>query len=582
MNVNFICVARNVKGRALLPTLADSAIAHVDEVFGESDKNAIHRTSGMVAFNANRMGRTWTVPTWLEENGEIYGFSQPPVPLNQEVTSSTWSQTIVAMVRRAKQNEFLINHFGYRVRRDHGVEVWTDILGFGRCYMVENDEFVAISNHIGMVSFFLQKEVQIDDAAVGKFANFGWFSGSSTPFVGIERVPAAARINVGQDGSITRETYLPLRELVGARDQPVDFADTVRQSRVVARNLDNLSHKTPTVYLSGGQDSRMTAGLWLSGGSSANVVTLGVLEREVEIARQLLDIYAGRVDFQAQGITHRVTEPKPSGVTMPIEERLAKAFDMWDGDAAPTNMKTNVRPPASAAALSIGGTNGEITHGYFYSRPGLTEQISKLPHPLKRLERVYSGNVPTEFAHSLLPDFFDEEYEQASSAGQSGLASLDVFYLREKLRRWHNQSLNTTSTVLLGTAAYIRAAYDLTVQQRIDKLAPRTLAKLAIPEWDGVPYYKAQAAESKVANNKGLRTWHIDAEYFRHTIQSPKLWNRYLKNDRLTHFLQLVDQNEAVGSHESWFNRAIWIDFLPEHVSRLNRVISSAKNRALA
>ena len=34
----------------------------------------------------------------------------------------------------------------------------------------------------------------------------------------------------------------------------------------VSKNFDNLSVRTATVYLSGGRVSRMTAGLWLSGG----------------------------------------------------------------------------------------------------------------------------------------------------------------------------------------------------------------------------------------------------------------------------------------------------------------------------
>ncbi|MGQ1836899.1 hypothetical protein ACT4S2_00385 [Kocuria turfanensis] len=581
MNINFICVAKSDKGRRNLRTLTDAALAYAMEVFGPGEDRVV-RTDSLVAFNADRMGRTWTVPTWLEHESGTYGFSQPPIPVNTVVTTQTWADEVVRLVDgREKLDEFVINHFGYHLRRDSSSVIWTDVLGFGRCYIVENDDFTAVSNHIGMLSFFLEGEVKLDETAIAQFASFGWFAADTTPFLGIRRVPAATRISISPRGETRHSRYLPLAELIGDRGPCVDFEPTVAQTRTVAKNLDNLSHRTPTVYLSGGQDSRMTAGLWLTGGSSANVVTLGVLEREVEIAKQLLESLSESIDFDRQGVTHRVTEPSPTSVTMDIEERLQNAFKMWDGDAAPTKIKTNVNIPSGGASLAIGGTNGEITHGYFYSRPGVKEQIEKLPHPLKRLERVYSGVVPTESAYSVLPAFFDAEYEEIRNAGQPGLASLDVFYLREKLRRWHNQSLSGTSPVVLGSTAYIRAAFDLTVQQRIDKLAPKTIAKMAVPEWDGVPYYKATVGEGKVANRKGLRTWHIDKDYLYAHLGEPSIWHHYLRKERIDSFLKLVEEGEAVGSHESWFNRAIWIDYLPTHATALNRRVMHARHRAV-
>lgn len=570
MNINLVCVAKTNKGRQQLSERSGMAINYLQGIFGETGGH-IYEQDHVVLYNSDRQG-TWSVPTWLSTSKGILSFSQPPLPVNQEVDSQSWANVVQKIVvDQGRFDLFAINHFGSWLSPQGELVIWTDFLGFGRCYIVETEDHLAISNHIGALAYFAGEPLTLDDQAIGNFSIFGWFSATSTPYTQIRRVSARARIRVDRHGHVEHGSYLDLKDLVGARDGQVNFEDTIDQTRTLAQNLGHLSVGVPTVYLSGGQDSRMTAGLWLTGGNSANVVTLGTLQPEVDIAEQLLALLSETVDLEAQGVSHRITRPTPSSVTMPLDERLKVAFSMWDGDAAPTNMKTNVRVPNGRARLSIGGTNGEITHGYFYSRPGLADAILRLDHPLKRLETVYGGKVPTAHSKSGLIEFFNDQYEDAAKAGQSGLGSLDVFYLNEKLRRWHNQSLNTSSTVLLGTPAYVRAAFDLTIQEKIDKVAPKTIARLAVPQWNGVRYYKAVAGESKVANVQGLRTWNIDREYFYEQLDNPQIWDTYLSPDLIGQYRDMVDAGEAVGSHESWFNRAIWIDYIPSHMQELNR-----------
>ena len=154
---------------------------------------------------------------------------------------------------------------------------------------------------------------------------------------------------------------------------------------------------------------------------------------------------------------------------------------------------------------------------------------------------------------------------------------MDVYYFREKLRRWHNQSLSNTSVVLLGSSEYIRMAFDLSVEERIDKRAPKEIARRAVPQWDGVPYYKATKDESKIATKKGLRTWSTDTEVFNAVLDEPRIWDRYLRREQLEAFRQLIPTGEAFASHESWLNRAIWIDSIDEHRQRLNQRTAAAR-----
>ncbi|MEX5249665.1 UNVERIFIED_CONTAM: hypothetical protein RF649_09430 [Kocuria sp. CPCC 205295] len=571
MNVNLVAVAKRPEAMADARRRMAAAIDYVTGIFGPAGDHQVERGQAM-AYNADRMARTWTAPTWFEVEGYQYGVSQPPIPSDVEVTAESLPGVVHNRVYGdGRPSSFLMNHWGYALSPAGEVRVWTDLVGFARTYVVETVDLIAVSNHIGALAYFLDSPLEIDDQAVGMFANFGWFTEEGSPFQGIRRLPRATFLDIDAQGRTCRSTYQSLEELTGEREPVADFDAVVHASRTAASNLDTLSLSVPTVYLSGGQDSRMTAGLWLSGGGSAKVMTLGTLPKEAEIAEDLMSRLGRSVDLEAQGVSHRIVDPKPSEVTMSLPERLANCHLMWDGDSAPTNMKRNMHIARGAAALSIGGTNGEITHGYFYSRPGYVDRITALEHPLKELKRVFPGRITTDQVTSGLEDFYDREYAAISQAGSPGLQSLDVYYLREKLRRWHNQSLSNTSVVLLGSQEYIRMAFDLTIDERIDKRAPKEIARRAVPQWDGLAYYKANKEESKIATKKGLRTWATDTEVFNSVLDAPRIWDRFLRRETLAGYRELIPAGEAYASHESWFNRAIWIDSIDEHRQMLNR-----------
>ncbi|MBZ6375797.1 MAG: hypothetical protein LBE67_12565 [Kocuria palustris] len=577
MNVNLVAVAKRPEAVDQVRRRMSAAIEYVKDIFGEAEDHELQR-GWAFAYNADRMARTWTASTWFDVEGFQYGVSQPPIPSDADVTAETLPRIVHDRVHGSgRPSSFLMNHWGYSLSPQGDVRVWTDLVGFDRAYVVGTQEWIAFANHIGALAFFLEGPLEIDDQAVGMFANFGWFTEHGSPFRGISRLPRAVFVDVDAQGGVQQTTYQSLEELTGTRDQPADFSAVVAASRTAAGNMDKLSLSVPTVYLSGGQDSRMTAGLWLSGGGSAKVMTLGTLPKEAEVAADLMERLGGAIDLEGQGVTHRIVDPQPSEVTMPLPERLTNCHLMWDGDSAPTNMKRNMHIARGAAALSIGGTNGEITHGYFYSRPGYVERISALEHPLKHLLRIFPGRVTTAAVQDGLEDFFDKEYAAIRDAGSPGLQSMDVYYFREKLRRWHNQSLSNTSVVLLGSSEYIRMAFDLSVEERIDKRAPKEIARRAVPQWDGVPYYKATKDESKIATKKGLRTWSTDTEVFNAVLDEPRIWDRYLRREQLEAFRQLIPTGEAFASHESWLNRAIWIDSIDEHRQRLNQRTAAAR-----
>ncbi|MGP5717731.1 hypothetical protein ACTXO9_17780 [Brachybacterium tyrofermentans] len=577
MNINFVCVARTPEARDLLPTLLGGVVEDARRIFGEAIDH-VYLDESTALFNADRMEGAWRAPTWYEEGGDIFAVSQPPILVDNDTTPADYWSALAPLVRSGALGRLLPNHFGIHRRADGSVRVWADTLGLGRCYYVVTDHFVAASNHIGVLAHFADGPLEADTEAIGRYVLAGWFTKDDSPIRGIRRLREATVLDVSPSGEVAFGEHTDLTELVGEREARPDYEEVVDQTRTIARNLDALSVRTSTVYLSGGRDSRMTASIWLSGGSSARVITLGTLEAEAEIAQELMGIYAGQ-ESEGQELRHDLTYPNPSTITMPLEERFANAFAMWDGDAAPTNVRSNVRIPGRQAGLSIGGVGGEIMHGYYFHRPGDLEKIAKLDHPVAYAARSFRGKLATPQTMSAMDGFFDEYYERAVQHGLPGVASLDYLYLTEKFRRWGNQALGSMAAVMLSGPAYVRACFDLSLEEKIDKKFPDEIVRRAIPAWADVQYYKAHVADSKKSMKKKLSTYDTDPDYFHEVFRNPRLWPQFLEREKIDEFLELIEGEDALPVHESWLNRAMWIDHIDEHIADLNRRVREVRAR---
>lgn len=577
MNINFVCVARTPEARTILPTLLDGVVEDARRIFGEAIDH-VYLDESTALFNADRMEGAWQVPTWFEEGGDIFAVSQPPIPVDHDTAPGDYWTGLAPLIRSGALGRLLPNHFGIHRRADGSVRVWADTLGLGRCYYVVTDDFVAASNHIGVLAHFVDGPLEADTEAIGRYVLASWFTKDDSPIRGIHRLREATVLDVSPSGDVSFGEHTDLTELVGEREARPDYDEVVDQTRTIARNLDALSVRTSTVYLSGGRDSRMTASIWLSGGSSARVVTLGTLEAEAEIAQELMGIYAGQ-EREGQELRHDLTYPNASTITMPLRERFANAFAMWDGDAAPTNARSNVGIPGRQAGLSIGGVGGEIMHGYYYHRPGDLERIARLDHPVAYAARSFRGTFVTPEVHSSMDGFFDEYYERAVQHGLPGVGALDYLYLTEKFRRWGNQALGSMAAVMLSGPAYVRACFDLDLQEKIDKKFPDEIVRRAVPAWADVEYYKAPSSDSKKSMKKKLSTFDTDPEYFHEVFRNPRAWPQYLEREKVEDLLQKIQGEDALPVHEAWLNRAMWIDHIDEHIADLNRRVREVRTR---
>lgn len=572
MNINFVCVARTADAERRLEKLFHSAIDEAERIFPNSEGSR-WLDGNMGIYNANGVTGTWIPPTWYQSGSDLIAVSQPPIPVDAVCQPHNYWALTAESVRRGKFSSFLPNHFGIVKRGSSNVKIWSDTLGIGRCYYVWNSEFIAASNHIGILAYFLQEPVQLDVEAVSRYAHTEWFTFNDSPIKGISRLGPGSVIDVQSSGAAEVYEYHELQDLVGERDQAPDIPAVVNELRTVARNLDNLTVRTPSVMLSGGRDSRMTASIWLSSGNRARVVTMGTLEAEAETAEVLMEQFLNNPD-RHKDVQHVIVQRKAASITMSLPDRLERAFSMWDGDAAPINLRTNIAIPSGKAALSIGGAGGEITHGYYYGHLKSFDPATVGTNPMEHARRNYRMNSVSEFAGRSMRDYFEIMYEKSRRDSRTDIRALDYLYLNEKFRRWGNQALGSTSAILLSSPAHVRASFDLSPEGHIGKALPTALVDHAIPSWSKVPYYKANRADSKASMRKRLSTFDTDPEYFFSALHDSEVWPQYLAASGVNQALSLVESGDAAPSHESLLNRAIWIDYMKRHVEELGRRVA--------
>lgn len=569
MNVNLICVALSDEGAASLDRKFRSAVKKVESLIPSPESHTFEKPF-IRAYNSNRVSGTWTVPPCFESGDSLISFSQPPIPNGDEFSSAkNYWDLISRVVSKGEFERLQPNYFGFEVRGDGEVKVWSDILGLGRCYYVLNDNFLAASNHIGALTEFVDGRLKVDEGAVAKFAGAGFFMNNDSPIVGVSRLAEAEVLEVGHDRRVKQSQYQQLSDLFQPVESDQAYTAAIEQLAIVSHNITRMVDKTPSVFLSGGRDSRMTAGIWLAQGNPANVITMGALPREAEIATELMEIFFDEKSSSAS-VQHKITFPQPRDITMSLDDRLGTAFALWDGDAAPTNMKRNVTVPSGRAVVQIGGAGGEITHGYYYPRPRQIEKLAESADPIESAKRSFGINTLTSFASRHIDEAFEFVAEKADKAGLSGLGRLDYIYLSEKFRRWVNQALGSTSAVLLAAPAFVNLAFNVSPEDKVAKRIPVELVKRSIPAWGEVETYKAAGDDSKRLMRQGTCTYQTDPAGFWERWEESQQWQQFLNPEVLGNYCELVRSDEASPVHESWMNRAIWIDEIYRHVEQLN------------
>ncbi|MEM5502238.1 hypothetical protein WNY59_11605 [Ahrensia kielensis] len=528
----------------------------------------------------------WSKSPWIETNDELLSFSAPPIPL-YDINDLRYQEELLENTKNDRDlNRFLSGHFGMRYDvKARKFKAWADTLGLARCYWVQNERYLAVSNSITPLLYFTDCGVEIDTVEWMSFGGFGWFTGNGSPFREVNRLAAGEVITSegGKRGTIHK--YTEVDDLVRPRGgiTKASLAETVEEMSTIACNASKLTTEPPVINLSGGKDSRLTAAVWLSAKKPATIFTNATISGEGDVAKDLVNSLPFKIEDI--GVNHNIVSQSVSLVThdkvepIPLQERAMHLMRHFDGDAAPIALKISSINRGRLRRLSIGGGGGEIAHGNYYNSPEVFRRVQNLDYTFERIAHSYSTQYGVTDAGKLeIEARLRSWYDQAASLDIDKISRLDFFYLTQRFRRWPLSGADTSALMLYSSPKFVRLAFDATPHQRYDAYIQRELTGSFINQWKNKDYFKASQSDSKIVNRKNLRMWQgSDREWILDTLSYGEGISEIWDIEFIIKRLNEIEAGQGGNWHESVIQRAVWYETFLKHVTTLSVRISKAK-----
>jgi hypothetical protein len=178
-----------------------------------------------------------------------------------------------------------------------------------------------------------------------------------------------------------------------------------------------------------------------------------------------------------------------------VVERI-KRWHRYGEGLRPASYLFHTPPPAGMDHLAIGGAGGEVAHGHFYPRDVLAVDKSPLEVRVEafadRLQtRLVPADGPAEQVREAVHEQIQQVFREAIQGGFEDAKMLDYFYVVERLRRWGTAGERNGVVSPLLVPAFVRSAFALSAQQRLDNVLHRALVQELVPQWADIPFFKA-------------------------------------------------------------------------------------------
>ena len=156
--------------------------------------------------------------------------------------------------------------------------------------------------------------------------------------------------------------------------------------------------------------------------------------------------------------------------------------------------------------------------------------------------------------------------------GLAGAELLDYFYLVHRLADRSGLGARSGRYSACATPAFVRAAFDLNPEQRLDgKLHLELIARL-VPERSEVPFFDSDEAAPQPETRRA-RIWEKPghAETVEEMIADGKAWPQLFRRRPVRGAWKDARAGKAHHHWEAVFNRIVWREGFEEHLRELGR-----------
>jgi hypothetical protein len=390
----------------------------------------------------------------------------------------------------------------------------SDPLGIGVVYAAETPDFTAFSNRAPVAARVITQpdhDPARDPIGVGWLMHCGYIIGDATGFEGVRAIPAGGWVELHQarGASIREGSDAPWR--FGEADRAADVDQLVEQLQEdigsALRAMVDLPAPHHQADITGGKDSRLILALLMGEGLADR------LQYQTFGAPSLPDVVIGTDVANRFGLKHQAVTPGPlSGGD--FEEQLRIHVFRTAGMLGAWDLK---RPMPSIRRVNISGGCGEILRTNY---PGYRHDITSDEEML----RAFQAGMPFDPLGLIKPDLrahYDQQAADSLLAGGTDssepLDLIDVFYLRNRLRRWLGTDQETDCLnrfFPLYSLVGVRAAFAIGARQRHNDFIPFEVIRRCSPELAKIPLAGGPWADDLVRHLP-------DAEEFQAAVPPP-------------------------------------------------------------
>jgi hypothetical protein len=552
--------------------------AHYARLYGDPlvERSHVSPTMGMALWQRDDPRLRW--PNWAEGGGTVVASTNPVAGWERVVGDTELAGAPLALgealaAAPARLAE-LTPPFVVAVLEEgrERLLIANDFLATARLYEMRTPAGWVWSNRLGALPLFAGAAPELDPEGWAIHAAAGWFLGLTTPFRGAAKVRPGSAITV--DGSpagatVRHQETEAVQRLVAPRRASLgeQAGAAAAQSVALARAIASFWSVGPTINLSGGRDSRISAAGAIVAGIDAKFRTMDIEPGEVDAARDLAEAAPGQVDLGV--LTMDRGEPDDS-----LAERIGETHLVHDGLANPMGGQGSLDlPQRGFVAPLVTGHGGELGHGFYYDASRLRRELwpATRGRLIKRLER--SGrqrhNSAREDAYALYLAEVERTLGEGRSYGVKGASLLDYYYLAERLPHRAGLGSRNDRYSACVTPAFVRGSFDLSPRQRTRAELHRAVLQTLIPAWNEIPFF--HGAGGRMRPMKRRRIWERPrhSQDMEEMLASSELWSDAFDPDRILRMWREAKAGEGHSHYEAAFMRIAWRVCFVEHARLL-------------
>lgn len=375
------------------------------------------------------------------------------------------------------------------------VELVNDFLGIEQIYYLQFQNACLVSNSVELISKITGIN-NLDPLGVSLFLVAGWVGSNHTLRQNIRVLPAAQHWIWTYTNSEPRKvTYLQSCKLAHQVSRQVTEPNVPLLAERILSMLQTLFNSFGELGcpLSGGRDSRVLAALLIRNNIPAKYFTNGEqFSSDVQIAIQIA---------KAFNLSHQVNIKTAKDTTQNWKSSFLNFIKQNDGMLSLrminlwhiVDEKNQITQ--SKRKIFLSGIGGEIGRG-FYSDMNLFRHISSLEDVTQYLTSKvlkYSGELISKDIVKISQEYLKEFILQAIDEGFSLIDIPDIFYIKERLRRWAGISLGKSMLYndhlsLFCTRPFVEAAFSITTISRYCEVLHYELIQQLMPKLNQIPF----------------------------------------------------------------------------------------------